>query len=613
MNPHRLALGTALVLGLSTVAVSPAALAAPDATQTAVCDEVGQVTLETTGGKVTGITDGTSLALAATGQACFRAARDAAGHLSVDRTAPIAHVVVDDQSALANQTRPMVTAAVSSDPAAYGAVTSFPYASELAAFANTRSGSITFAQRAAGSSTIHSFTKGSGSNVTASIVKVQVMSAVMVKAQREGRALTSWETSQIVPMIRYSDNDATTNLWNYLGKSPAIAPVMASMGLRQTTYDTGGRWGLTVTTAPDQVVLMDHFARKNPVLNDSMRSYGLSLMRTVASDQDWGVTAGPGTDIAKKNGWLPRTDGWHVNSVGYSHKSPMPYSAAALSHSTSGSMSTQIATIEGMSRIVWAHRGTAPAPTAPARVRGDITGDGIADLVGLKDSRLFLFRGMNGGRLTAPQQVGGTGWSGFNWVGVPGDVTGDGKSDLVARRDDGTLWLYPSTGTAFSDGRQIGKGWGSLTMMTAVGDLNGNGTPELVALGSTGALLPYSLPRTGGAVALAPIGKGWGGMAKLLGTSYNGDSKADIMAVNKDGLMYRYYSTGTSLADGQQVGNGWNPGWLMSAPGDLNKDGTGDVVLQIEGTLRFYPVRRGGTFGDPSATGTTLTGFRVVS
>lgn len=51
MNPHRLALGTALVLGLSTVAVSPAALAAPDATQTAVCDEVGQVTLETTGAR----------------------------------------------------------------------------------------------------------------------------------------------------------------------------------------------------------------------------------------------------------------------------------------------------------------------------------------------------------------------------------------------------------------------------------------------------------------------------------------------------------------------------------------------------------------------------------
>ena len=42
-------------------------------------------------------------------------------------------------------------------------------------------------------------------------------------------------------------------------------------------------------------------------------------MATIATDQDWGISAAdsrPGTKFHVKNGWLPRNAGWVVNSIG---------------------------------------------------------------------------------------------------------------------------------------------------------------------------------------------------------------------------------------------------------------------------------------------------------
>ncbi|WP_420175918.1 FG-GAP-like repeat-containing protein [Luteococcus sp. OSA5] len=646
-------LATAGALGLATGLTTPAQ-AAPDPaeprTTTVICDQLGEVPLEVTGRldspgavRVAGkgpVTVSSASTVRVTprsgaprrvpaleqdpakakglrcepvtvqttagqlGDATEVAAAGMTAAQSVDATLQVDVSFDSDAVVRAAAEQVIKPAAVApNNQAAYGKVESFPYASQLSSYTAGRSGSVAVAYRAEGDSTIYSHVKGNATNVTASIVKVAVMATVMDKAQREGRALTAWEKNQMTPMIRYSDNAATTNLWNHVGRGPAVGATLSKMGLRQTTPGPQGYWGLTVTSAPDQVVVMDHFSRSNPVINDTNRSYGLQLMRQVASDQDWGVTAGPGHDIAVKNGWLPRSDGWHVNSIGYSHKLPRRYSAAALTHSTTAGMDTQISTIEGASRIMWGRQVSA---------RGDWTNDGRADLLGVKSGALHLFRGLGKGRL-APATVIGSGWGSFTWIGVPGDVTRDGRTDLLARRKDGTLHLYRGNGDGtVTYQRQVGKGWNGITAFATVGDFNADRTPDLLGRARDGRLIRYVLPASGGASNAGVVGTSWNSMSAIIGIQgINNDLRGDVIAMRKDGLMFAYTSTGTRLGAAKQVGQGWRP-VLVGSAGDLNGDTVDDISYQTSAGLQTYPVARGGKIQPGQASGTTAAGFTVI-
>ncbi|MBM6544663.1 cell wall-binding repeat-containing protein [Janibacter sp. YIM B02568] len=237
----------------------------------------------------------------------------------------------------------------------------FPFESELRTYLAGRPGATGVAVRIPGSGEVFSYTKTSNRNVTASIVKVEIMAGVMLKAQAAGRGLTTWEKSKIVPMIRNSDNAATTSLYTHIGRRDGLTRVSQRLGMTQTISDPADHWGLTSTVPEDQALLMEHFTRATGKLTSTNRSYGMTQMRNINTAQDWGVTAGPpsGT-VALKNGWLPRTDGWHVNSIGAVQHSPYHYSIGVLTHdgSSSGTQSRQVSTIEGVSRIVYTKRQT---------------------------------------------------------------------------------------------------------------------------------------------------------------------------------------------------------------------------------------------------------------
>ena len=93
-------------------------------------------------------------------------------------------------------------------------------------------------------------------------------------------------------------------------------------------------WGLTKTTALDEVRLVKRFAYPDSLLADAGRRYGLDLMEHVENDQYWGVSAGvaQGTTVALKNGWLPLAGaGWQVNSIGWISGHGRDYVLAVLS------------------------------------------------------------------------------------------------------------------------------------------------------------------------------------------------------------------------------------------------------------------------------------------
>jgi beta-lactamase class A len=161
--------------------------------------------------------------------------------------------------------------------------------------------------------------RGSVEYDTASIVKVQILACMLLRAQDAGRAPTSAEMKLARPMIRLSDNNATTSLYQRIGGKTAVTKCNKRLGLTQTVVNS--RWGLTRTTASDQVVLLSELVDTKGPLSASSRKTAFTLMNTVSTAQDWGVPvlARKGEIFTVKNGWDTRTaDGglWAVNTIG---------------------------------------------------------------------------------------------------------------------------------------------------------------------------------------------------------------------------------------------------------------------------------------------------------
>ncbi len=120
-------------------------------------------------------------------------------------------------------------------------------------------------------------------------------------------------------MIENSNNDAASELWDDVGGASGVARANVRLGLRHTAMSLA--WGLTDTTACDQLTLLSDLISAHSPLSASSRSYELGLMREVEPDQAWGVTAAATrrTSSAVKNGWLPDPKLWVINSVGVIH------------------------------------------------------------------------------------------------------------------------------------------------------------------------------------------------------------------------------------------------------------------------------------------------------
>jgi hypothetical protein len=153
---------------------------------------------------------------------------------------------------------------------------------------------------------------------TASVFKVMVMAGTLLEAQSEGRSVSAWEMSQLIPMITESANNPVRALWNSFGGSPWFRRQAVLFGMDQTSPvgDTESGWGRTTTSAADQVDLI-----RQVLLGDSgpieapYRDVAWSLMTSVVPEQRWGATQGvpQGWVVAQKNGFA----GGVANSVGF--------------------------------------------------------------------------------------------------------------------------------------------------------------------------------------------------------------------------------------------------------------------------------------------------------
>ncbi|GAA1358948.1 serine hydrolase [Streptomyces beijiangensis] len=160
----------------------------------------------------------------------------------------------------------------------------------------------------------------SGTYDTASIVKVDILATLLLQAQDSGTALTPAQRTLATSMIENSDNDATNTLWGEIGGASGLDAANKTLGLTDTVGGTDGDWGLTQTTAEDQITLLEAVYGDDSPLSADSQTYVQGLMGNVEADQQWGVSAAAdsGSSVGLKNGWLQRsaTDLWDINSVG---------------------------------------------------------------------------------------------------------------------------------------------------------------------------------------------------------------------------------------------------------------------------------------------------------
>jgi len=222
---------------------------------------------------------------------------------------------------------------------------------------------------------------------SASVVKATILAALLRWHQETKRPLSAREQRLATLMITQSDNDAATALWNEVGLA-RLQHFLDLAKMTETLLNREGYWGLTQITARDELTLLRLLTSSNTVLSASSRKYQLGLMARVIPAQRWGVPAGAPryVTVYVKNGWLPLSDGWHINSIGAFIGHGRDYMMVVLSDGNP-TMDYGVTTVEAVAEAV--HRdlnpGLAAADTLPAANPGpepspDVAGPGPAGL-----------------------------------------------------------------------------------------------------------------------------------------------------------------------------------------------------------------------------------------
>lgn len=150
---------------------------------------------------------------------------------------------------------------------------------------------------------------GSGTAPTASVIKVMFLTAYLRQPSVRHRGLRPADRRLLDPMIRRSDNVAATRVRDIVGRE-AIERVARDAGMRDFSYNQV--WGLSRTSARDQVRFMYHLGRYIPKRH---RRYARRLLSSIVPSQRWGIAE------VKPEGWkLYFKGGWGTGTGRVDHQ-----------------------------------------------------------------------------------------------------------------------------------------------------------------------------------------------------------------------------------------------------------------------------------------------------
>ena len=146
---------------------------------------------------------------------------------------------------------------------------------------------------------------------SASLVKAMLLVAYLDRGEVRRRDLRGSERRLLGPMVRVSDNDAATAIYQRVGVD-GLNRLAHRAGMRQ--FAANPVWGGCQVTAGDQARF---FMRIRALLPKRHRKYGLSLLRGIVSYERWGIP--PATPAGWvpyfKGGWFQDDDGWRVHQA----------------------------------------------------------------------------------------------------------------------------------------------------------------------------------------------------------------------------------------------------------------------------------------------------------
>ena len=230
---------------------------------------------------------------------------------------------------------------------------------------------------------------------TASVHKIEILAGVLLEAQNDGRDLSTWERERIVPMITESANAAASELRNSIGGINRMRQLDDLFGLHDST--AVDPWGLTLTTAKDQVQLLRQtLVNAGQLFTPSSVDVFWDTMGKVTASQQWGISAGVPSQwtFALKNGFYSAAGrGWRINSSGIVVDAPgeIAYLVTILSEGWP-SMSPGIEAVEHVGRHVSSHL----TPGEPRCDQPTIAGTGGDDVIlGTRGDDVIAGRGGN--------------------------------------------------------------------------------------------------------------------------------------------------------------------------------------------------------------------------
>ncbi|MDQ0578772.1 FG-GAP-like repeat-containing protein [Streptomyces rishiriensis] len=196
---------------------------------------------------------------------------------------------------------------------------------------------------------------------------------------------------------------------------------------------------------------------------------------------------------------------------------------------------------------------------------GDLNGDRRGDiLVRFATGELRVYRTARGQALTpsTPHISLGTGWNQYNVLTSPGDITGDGLADLIARKSStGEVFLYKGTSAGKLSARvRIAANWSAYKKIVGVGDFTGDGRGDLLVQDKRNTLWRYAGNGTGGFTAPVKVAIGWGASYNAVAGvgDVTGDGKADVIARDTSGNVWRYTGNGKgSFGVRVKIATGW--------------------------------------------------------
>jgi hypothetical protein len=221
----------------------------------------------------------------------------------------------------------------------------YPWAKRVAAakrFAESRAGTISFAV-VDESGRLHGSHPDRIHN-SASVVKVLFMVALLREPGVRRDELTSSEKALLEPMIKRSDNQAATAVFNRVGERKLV-DLADRIGLRHFT--TQPLWGLTTITAGSQARFFSELKLWIPKRH---RRYALHLLTRIVPSQRWGIppVAPRGWTLHFKGGWSGAPS-WRVNQVMLLRRAPRRFAIAVLTREQP-SMTYGEQSIEGVAK-----------------------------------------------------------------------------------------------------------------------------------------------------------------------------------------------------------------------------------------------------------------------